>query len=243
MVAVALVLGAGAWVVTKGIKRSAEESAGAALAGAAGLADLQDVVKKNPGTLASGSAKLLIAEEQWNSGQQDAAIETLNSFLAEHPGHPASPTAKASLASRLMQQGKNDQAFSVFQEVAADPGAKFLAPYALICLGDLAKEAGRAEEAERFYQQAKDDFGANPFANMAQQHLDLLNFARPKEIDPPVEESKDEADDTSSSIPELQGNPLGDILNGVPADSGAEADLPAEPTQESPAEPAEGDSN
>lgn len=245
VLAVLLVLGAGAWVVVRGIKRSAEENAGAALANATGLADLQDVVKKNPETLAAGSAKILIAEEQWKEGQQDAAIETLRAFLSESPSHPAAPTAKASLASRLMQQGKRDEASAVFQEVAADPAARFLAPYALVALGDLAKEAGRMEEAEAFYKRAKDDFGDNPFANSVQQHIDLLKFVRPEEIEAPAGEKTGEAapEDTSATTPGLDGNPLGDILNNAPAVGGDEAEAPAEAADETPAEPAEGDSN
>ncbi len=229
-----------AWVVVRGIHRSAETNAGNALAAAAGLAELQDVVKDHSGTIAAGSARILISEEQWRNGQQDAAIDTLRTFLAETPEHPAAATARASLAARLMQQGKNEEAESLFRQVSEDPAARFLAPYALTCLGDLAKAAGRIDEAGELYRRAKDDFDSNPFSNSVQQHLDLLKFKLPEEIEPPpAEEAKEDApEDGASSLPgELQGNPLRDILETTPPA------MEESPAVEESAEPADGDSN
>ncbi len=231
---IVLALAVIAWVIMRGIQRSAETNAGNALAAANGLAELQDVVKEHPGTTAAGSARILISEEQWRNGQQDAAIDTLRTFLAESPEHPAVPSARASLAARLMQQGKNEEAETLFRQVSEDPAARFLAPYALTCLGDLAKAAGRVDEAGEFYQRAKNDFDSNPFSGSVQQHLDLLKFKLPEEIEPPpAEEAKEDLpEDGTAPLPDgLQDNPLRGILDTAP------------PAVEEPAEPSDGDSN
>lgn len=153
-----LAIGAAALVVYRGIEKSRQETAGAALNKAADLAGLQAVAKDHSGTRAAASAMILLADRQWSEGQQDAAITTLREFIAANPGHPAFPTAQASLGSKLMAQGKSADAASVFQQIADDPKARFIAPFALISLGDIAKAGGDIDKAESSYNRVKTDF-------------------------------------------------------------------------------------
>jgi len=238
---IALVAATAGWIVYEGIRDGAEKSAGAILSKSEGLPELQELVKNHGGTAAAGSAQLVIAAKQWEAGDQDAAIETLRAFIAGGGDHPALATARASLASRLMQQGKNDEAAALFREVSDDPAAKFIAPYALISLGDIAKAAGKLDEAEQSFKRVQDEFSESPLASMAGQHLRMLRFKAPAEVEPPPapapaegEEAKPEAVAPAAVPKELEGNPLGGILGGDAASPPAvEA-----PVGEAPAEPA-----
>lgn len=247
---IALIVAAAGWIVVRGIKDSAEIAAGGVLSKSDALPELQELIKNHPGTAAAGSARLVIANKQWDDGDQDAAIATLEGFIKENSGHPAVPTAKASLASRLMQQGKKDEAAALFRELSDSPDAKFIAPYALISLGDLAKAEGKLDEAEQAYQRAQNDFGGNPFANLAAQHLKLLKFKMPVEIEAPPAppEAKDEElpklDFTPGASLPGSGNPLTDALGGdAPPVEAPPEEAPAPPSEEPPAPPAEGESN
>lgn len=264
---IALVAATAGWIVVQGIKDSAEKSAGAVLSKAEDLPALQDMVKNHPDTAAAGSAQLAIAAKQWDAGDQDASIETLRSFISSNAGHPAVASARASLASRLMQQGKNDEAASLFREIADAPETKFIAPYALISLGDIAKADGKLDEAEQSYKRVQDGFSGSPFADLAGQHLRMLRFKPPVEIEPPPAPEPKEGDAATPGAPEgaalpeeLEGNPLGAIIGGqtppaetppveAPATPPVEpaappAEAPATPpATEPPAPPAEGESN
>ncbi len=239
---VVIALAAGAWIVVRGIKASAATAAGEALSKAESLPDLLEIQKKHAGTPAAGSAAILISSKQWEAGEQDAAIETLRKFIAENAEHPAIPTARASLATRLMQYGKKDEAAALFREVADAGDSRFIAPYALVSLGDMEKAAGRTKEAEEAYKRAAEDFKGNPFANLADQHLKLLNFKMPAEVEPPPAPAPPAGADVpkpemtpGAALPgEMKDNPLGNILNG-------EGATPAPPVEEAPAQPENGD--
>lgn len=246
---VALVAATAGWIVYEGIRDGAEKSAGAILSKSEGLPELQELVKNHGGTAAAGSAQLVIAAKQWEAGDQDASIETLRRFIAAGEAHPGLATARASLASRLMQQGKNDEAATLFREVADDPAAKFVAPYALISLGDIAKASGKLEEAEQSFKRVQDEFPESPLAAMAGQHLRMLRFKAPVEIEPPpapapaAGEAAPPAAAPAAEVPkELEGNPLGGILGGEAAPPPA-AEVPAGEAPPAPATPPAGEAS
>ena len=102
VLAILLALGGAAAVILRGIEKSRQETAGAALVKADDIAALQAVVSEHANTNAAGSAMVLLADRQWAAGKQDEAIGTLQKFIADAPSHIAIPTAKASLGSKLM---------------------------------------------------------------------------------------------------------------------------------------------
>ena len=93
--AIILAIGAAVYVVNKGIVQSAEETAGSLLVKAEDISDLQGVVKNHEGTSAASSAQVLLADKQWQEGQQDDAVATLNAFIAGAKQHPALPKPSA----------------------------------------------------------------------------------------------------------------------------------------------------
>jgi predicted negative regulator of RcsB-dependent stress response len=182
--AVLVAIGAAAVVVYRGVEKGRQESAGAGLSKATDLAAYQSVVQDHAGTQAASSAMILLAERQWEEGQQDIAIATLRDFIAANASHPAYPSARASLGSKLMAQGKAAEATTVFQEIADDPKARFIAPYALISLGDIAKVAGDLEKAEASYSRVKKDFPESSFADTANRRIAILRAKPPVEVEP-----------------------------------------------------------
>lgn len=248
---VSLVAATAGWIIYKGLKDGAEKSAGAILSKADDLPALQDLVKSSPETAAAGSAQLVIASKQWDAGDQDASIETLRAFIATNLKHPALPSARASLASRLTQQGKTDEAAALFREIADAPESRFIAPYALVSLGDIAKAEGKFDDAEKSYKRVQDEFSSSPFANLAGQHLRMLHFKPPVEIEPPPVPEPKPGDSLlppgleGAGVPkELEGNPLGNILGSQdpapePAVETPPVVVPPLPVEDPPAPPVE----
>jgi tetratricopeptide (TPR) repeat protein len=185
VLAILLALGGAAAVILRGIEKSRQETAGAALVKADDIAALQAVVSEHANTNAAGSAMVLLADRQWAASKQDEAIGTLQKFIADAPSHIAIPTAKASLGSKLMLQGKSGDAAKIFEELASDPSAKFIAPFALISLGDISKSAGDADKAEPFYAKVNTDFPDSSFAETASKRIATLRAKAPTEIAPP----------------------------------------------------------
>lgn len=183
--AILLAICAAALVVYRGIAQSREETAGALFTKADDLASLQTIINEHADTTAARSAMVVLADRQWSTGLQDAAIETLRKFIAANPDHPARPTAQASLGSKLIQQGKAADAATVFQAILDDPKAGFIAPYALICLGDMAKSAADLEKAAASYTRVKTDFPESGFADTARKRLATLKTKPPVEIEAP----------------------------------------------------------
>lgn len=220
-------LGAVAYVVYEGIERSGEEAAGALLSKAGDISELQEVVNNHAGTAAADSAKILLAEKQWEDGQQDDAVATLEAFVAGDAGHPARPTALASLAAKLVAQGKADEASELFEEITDDPAARYLAPYAWISLGDINLSKGDTDAAAKAYESVEREFPDSPFSRDAAQRMLLMKAAAPVEVTAPivvpdVKLTEDEETDAADE----PNNDLLDAIKGGAIDSGANPLVP-----------------
>lgn len=186
ILAVIIVIGAASFIIYRGLQKSHQHTAGAALSQADDLASFQKIVKDYPKTQAGGSAQVLLADKQWTDSQQEDAISTLRAFVSEHPEHPAIATAKASLASKLAFQGKTEEAVNELSSIVdGGESTRFLAPYALVALGDLSSKAGDKEKARSYYERAQNEFPGTNFANTASSRIGLLNAKPPVEIEPP----------------------------------------------------------
>lgn len=184
--AIILAIGAAVYVVNKGIVQSAEETAGSLLSKAEDISDLQGVVKNHEGTSAASSAQVLLADKQWQEGQQDDAVATLNAFIAGAKKHPALPNAKVSLASKLIAQGKNNEGVEILREITNDSNSRFLAPYAWILLGDVEVAKGDTKAATKAYEMVGTEFADSSFSRDASQRLLLLKALAPVEVAAPI---------------------------------------------------------
>lgn len=216
-----IAIGAVGTVIYRGVKHSHEESAGAALSKAADVSTFQSVVDTYPDTKAAGSALVLLADSQWDSGKKDESIATLQKFVSGNAGHAALPTAKANLGSKLLAQGKSGDAAKVFEELVSDSSAAFIAPFALISLGDIAKTSGDIAKAEESYNKAKTEYPESAFVDSANRRLASLKAKAPVEIEAPA-------------VPETPLTP-GAAVPGMPPG----ITLTPEPASETPAPPSE----
>jgi tetratricopeptide (TPR) repeat protein len=180
---IGLVLAAVAYIIIDGLKDGAEKQAGAALVAATDLASYQATAKQHPDTLAGGSAMIISAQLQWDDGQQEASVKTLNDFLTRYPDHPGRPSAMASLGTRLIRLDRSEEAAGNFRKILEDPKAQYLAPLALISLGDIDWKAGKIEEAEASYKRVATDYSESPFAYSANRRMSLLRAEQPVAID------------------------------------------------------------
>ena len=186
LLAVAVVASA-VYIVIRGVEKSREHNAGAALSKATDSAALQDVISNHANTNAAASAKLLLADKQIGDDKKpDAAIKTLQDFIATNTDHPARPTASAKLAAKLMGAGKTAEASTIFQDLVSDPKARYIAPYALICLGDIAKAGGDSAKAESYFNQVKTEFAESSFASIAAERLATVKTKPPVEVEAPA---------------------------------------------------------
>jgi predicted negative regulator of RcsB-dependent stress response len=222
-----------AYVVYEGIERSAQETAGALLSKAGDVSELQEVVKNHEGTAAAESAKILLAEKQWQEGQQEDAIATLETYVAGDAGHPARPSALASLAAKLLAQGKTDEASEKFQEITDDPAARYLAPYAWISLGDINLSKGDTDAAAKAYETVEREFPDSPFSRDAMQRRLLMKATPPTEVPAPItvpDVSLIDNDGEADPADPIPGN-LREATKGGGIDPGAN---PLQPTEENP---------
>lgn len=232
LLAIAIAIGAIALVIYRGIEKSNQETAGAALNKAEDLSAYQAVVDGHTNTLAAGSAMVLLANSQWVAGKQDEAVGTLRKFIESYSDHSAIPSAKASLASKLMAQGKTGDATTLFEELTTDPKARFIAPFALVSLGDIAKSAGDLEKAEGFYKKVNTDYSESSFVESATSRMAILKAKPPVEIEPPAPA----APPVAPAAPEAPGSPPS--AESAPATTEIPAVSPtSEPAPATPAAP------
>lgn len=226
--AILIVIAAAGLVIYRGIENSHQLTAGAELVEADELPELQKLIANHSDTRAAHSAVILLAEEQWSAGQQDASIQSLREFVDSNPDHPALASARASLASKLMTQGKTGDASAVFQSIIDDNRSRYLAPYALISLGDLAKVAGDTGKAETLYSRARNEFPGSRFSNAAAERLAALKASPPVEVDPPApaepapaDATPPAGDNTTGALPTIEVAP-----QSLPATTGDTATTP-----------------
>ena len=230
--AIILAIAAVGFVIFRGVKQGNEETAGALLTKAQNASELQSIVKNQAGTTAAFSAKILLAEKQWQDGQQDDAIATLKAFVESDRDHPARPSAEASLATKLSSQGKTDAAAELFHKITTDTSSQNLAPYAWISLGDIEASKGNLKAAEEAYDKVEADFPGSSFSQEAIARRLLVKAQPPLEIEAPA------APPETGAAPSLPDASVQDLLESV-KDAASQPDgnpLLEEPKSAAPAE-------
>lgn len=156
-----------------------ETSAAQALASATSGPDYQKVIATYAGTAASGTAALLLAEEQRAAGKFADANSTLQSFIDKNPGHEMVSTARMATAANLESLDKRDEALTMYQRIASTEPRGFNAPLALISQIHLLKEKGQIDEARRVCETVINQYHESYLASEATRQLRLLK--RPAE--------------------------------------------------------------
>lgn len=242
ILAVILALLAAGYVIFNGLKEGAEHDAGAALSSANDISELQSVVKNHGDTPAAYSAKVLLAEKQWDDGQQDDAIATLREFVENDRNHPARPSAEASLAAKLWSQGKNDEAQEFFKDLTDDVDSRYLAPYAWIALGDIEMGKGNVEAAGKAYETVERDFPGSTFSQDAMNRRLLAKAKAPVEVAAPISVPEvklgGDKEGTSASDAPVEDIKVKDLIDAVKGGAGTNGGNPLMP-EENPTPPSE----
>jgi TolA-binding protein len=159
---------------------SARRDAAAAesLASAKTAPDYQQVIARYPGTAASATAYLLLADSQRAAKRFAEANSTLETFISKYPDHELVSSARMSIAANLESLGKTDEALAVYQQVVTSFPKGFNAPLALISRVYLLKAKGRKDEALQTCEKLITEYRDSPLAREAMQEMRSL---RPKE--------------------------------------------------------------
>lgn len=246
-------------IVMRGLKEDEDHSAGEALSragdssGGYDLAALRDVMDSFTSSPASGSAAILLAEEQWKDNRRDESIETLTTFLETNPEHQARATALMALGLHLLEQDKIEEASTRLQEVVDAPNGRHVAPFALLTLGDLKKKAGDDDAAKALYEQANTSYPENSpsMIQFVNQRIALLGVEPPVKIAPPPVPEPQPVPSPPIPSPSPGGGGLFPELNnpspmpGVPAGGipgiPTSPDAPTPPTPGTPTPPTPSD--
>ena len=144
------------------------------LASARTAAEFQKVITDYPGTVAAGSAHLLLAGAQRNEKKFEEANATLQTFLDKYPKHEMTGTARLAMGANLEALGKKDEALTVYQRLVASDSRAFTAPIALFSQIHLLKEKNQFEEARRICETILTQYRESRLAGEVGRQLRLL---------------------------------------------------------------------
>lgn len=159
-------------------------AAAAVLSAATGDPDYQTLIARYPGTPASASAYLLLAESQRNEKKFAEANVTLQAFIDNNADHELIPAAKVAMAGNFESMGKIDEALAQYQQVAANYPKSFAAPLALISEVSLLKTKNRIEEARQICERVMTDYRNSLWMEEASRQLHFLKPAVTEQVAP-----------------------------------------------------------
>jgi TolA-binding protein len=170
-----IVLLAGAGFVGYRMYADHRESAAAeALAAARSIPEYRGVIEKYPGTPASASAFLLLADNQRAKKNFQEANATLQKFIDKFPQHELVSSARLAMAGNLEAMGKTGEALTMLQRLVANDPKNFAAPMALLAQVHLLKAKGKIAEARQVCENFLTQYRESPLAGEASRQLRLL---------------------------------------------------------------------
>ena len=175
IVLVALLGAGGYWLYNS--RRNA--AAAQLCASAKTAAEYRKVIEQYPGTPASGSAYLLLAEQQRNEQKFADANATLQTFIAKFPKHELISTAWMAIGANLESLGKTDEALASYQRLTTSDPHSFNAPLAMLAQVRLLKEKKQIEEARRVCENILTQYHDSFVAGEATRQLRLLKPPEP----------------------------------------------------------------
>lgn len=167
-------LAAGAFAGYRVYSEHRNSAAAELLAQAKSIPDYQRVIDRYPGTPASASSYLLLAETQGNKKNYKEANTTLQIFIDKFPQHDLVSTARMAMAGNFESMGKTNEALSTLQRIVANYPKSFNAPLALLSQVHLLKEKGQIEEARRVCENFLTQYRDSYLAGEASRQLRML---------------------------------------------------------------------
>jgi len=177
---VALILVVGAWKLWTATTLSAAES----LYSTAGVPEAwREVVRKYPGTIPAGNARVRLAESLKSAGDLAGASAELETFLAAQPEHPLAGAAWLSLGELRQLQGNASGALEAYRTASSRYKSSYAAPLALIAEANLLRAQGSAGEARAVLESIGSLHPETPAAMVAAG--ELARLSRPQTPAPP----------------------------------------------------------
>ena len=132
--ALLIVVAVAAFVIFSQLGEAKEREAGNALLAAEDPSSYRKVIADYPDSAAANSAKLLLANQLWDEGKEDEAIETLTS-LSSQGDQSAAAQAQFALAGMQLKKGETEKAKASYEALLTNSDAPFLHPLSLLALG------------------------------------------------------------------------------------------------------------
>lgn len=181
----AIGVGVGGWLV---LRQQAERKAIAeaqAFTGSETLDDYKKVIANHPGTVAAGSAQLMIANLLAQNNDAAGAIEELKKFSAGYPTHPMAD--HAAFRSAVLAAEKDGAAAGVTQYdtfINQFPNSPFRA-LAQLRKADALVTSGKRDEAIAIYESIQKDNSlyANPVLAEAKERIAQVKLKPPVEVE------------------------------------------------------------
>jgi TolA-binding protein len=154
-------------------------AAAAQLSSAKTAADFQKVISDYPGSSASASAYLLLANVQREEKKFAEANTTLQAFLDKFPKQELTGTARLAMAGNLEALGKKDEALTAYERVVSGDPKGYAAPIALYSQIHLLKDKKQIAEARKVCETLMTQYRESRLAADAAYQLRLLKVDAP----------------------------------------------------------------
>lgn len=187
------VLGVAAWGGYRFNSERRDATAASALAAAKNSSDYQKVIAQYPGTPASASAYLFLAEDQRKQKKYEEANATLKGFLNKYPTHELRGSAQMAMGANLESLGKLDEALAIYQKLVSEQPDDFVAPAALLAQVPILKAKNKPDEARQACETVLTKYRDRLFSGEAQAKLRLLKPPAPAQTAPPQQPLSPEA--------------------------------------------------
>jgi predicted negative regulator of RcsB-dependent stress response len=158
---------------------------GQAFTSAETIEDYKKVIANYPGSVAAGSAQLMIANQLADNNSPNEAIDELNRFLADYTEHPLRDQAGFRLAVLTLTKGDPKAGLELIDRFLRDYPKSPLAPLARIRKGDALLLTGDADAARKVFEEliADPSFAGSPFFKEAEDRLAQSKLKPPVEVE------------------------------------------------------------
>jgi len=232
----AVAIGVGGWLILRQQSDRTLTTQAQAFTGSESLDDYKKVIANHPGSVAAGSAQLMIANLLAQNNDVAGALEELQKFTAAHPQHPMIDQAAFRVAVFTAEKDGAEAGVAAYETFINQYPNSTFRPMAQMRKADALVTLGRRDDALAVYDTIQKD--TTLYGNAiteAEERAKLVKLTPPTEV-----EFVPDPDPVPAADPGFPG--LDFDLPGTPAPTPEGAAVPADPAAE-PAEPAESEAS
>lgn len=151
------------------------EQAAEALARAADVSSLEQVIRSFPGSQSAAAALSRLADLYFRNGRFADAANTYQRIERDFPGHPLAESAKLGVATILEAQGNWDGAKAEYLQILNVNPNSYIVNAAKMGLARCLEIQGQKKEAAQYYQEVAVSAQNSPWFQQAYLRLLVLN--------------------------------------------------------------------